>query len=148
MTKLKIREAKIDDFDIIFRFINQLKESEFDKATQHQIFSENLKQQNILYFVAEVEDQVIGFVSCHIQSLLHHASKIAEIQEFFIAEDFRRKGYGKIILDHLISVIKALKIPQIELSTNIKRTNTHKFYENYGFKVTSYKFVYRFKAEN
>ncbi len=138
---LTIRTAIREDFPSIYDFINELEEEIFDRERQWDIFIEHIQSPRSIYLVAVKSDQTIGFISCHIQPLLHHGGLIAEIQEMFVREEHRSSGVGKIMLDELKVTIKKMGVVQLEVVSNVKRDRTHKFYQNLGFDYTSKKFV-------
>ncbi len=58
---------------------------EFDKNAFDMTFGKNLTSKSVFYWVIENNESVIGFVSLHIQELLHHQKKVAEVQESCIS---------------------------------------------------------------
>ncbi|WP_024770015.1 GNAT family N-acetyltransferase [Aquimarina macrocephali] len=142
--KVEIRKAKDSDFSSIHRFIEILENQAFKKNEQEKIFLENLNNRNNIYLTAIVENEIVGFLSCHVQNLLHHNGLIGEIQEMFITESCRGLGIGQKLIDQLKSIAKEKKIIQLEVTSNIKRENAHSFYENQDFVNTHKKFVCKF----
>ncbi|WP_106792919.1 GNAT family N-acetyltransferase [Aquimarina sp. Aq78] len=142
--EVEIRRAKGSDFLSIHRFIEILENQTFKKEKQEKIFLENLNNQNNIYLIAEVENEIAGFLSCHVQNLLHHNGLIGEIQEMFVTESCRGLGIGQKLIDHLKSIAKEKEIIQLEVTSNIKRENAHSFYENQDFINTHKKFVCKF----
>ena len=85
--------------EIIYSFISHLEERSFDFESFKERFSENLNNRANIYLVATDEaDNPVGFVSCHGQSLLHHEGKVFEIQEIYVARNWRDRGIGKALL--------------------------------------------------
>src|SRR5450755_1983138 len=94
----KIRLAALSDVDSVFSFICHLEEQSFDFESFREKYSENLENPDLIYLVAANEqDEVIGFISCHGQTLLHHDGKVYEIQEMYVARSYRDKGIGKAL---------------------------------------------------
>ncbi len=59
----------------------------------------------------------------------------------YIIENFRRKGFGKILLDSAIELSKELKYNKIRLDTLESMRTAIKLYESYGFKdIAPYRF--------
>ncbi|MEY4541869.1 MAG: hypothetical protein RLZZ306_3626, partial [Bacteroidota bacterium] len=98
---LYIRNAEPKDLDIIFDFICELENEVFDYQIFKGIFEENLQNPNYVYYMAETENQVVGFISFHTQKLLHHCGIVGEIQEFYVAQNFRGKHIGKKLIDEI-----------------------------------------------
>ncbi len=138
----KIRSASIDDVDTIFSFISHLEERSFDFETFKERFSENLNNKSNIYMVAvNEEDEPIGFISCHGQSLLHHEGKVFEIQEMYIARNYRDRGIGKALFAALQEKLSKMDCESLEVTANIKRSDARKFYTKLGFVQTHVKFV-------
>jgi PhnO protein len=138
---IKIRKAENIDFQIIYNFINELESDVFDEDVQQTIFLENLKNENIIYLLAFKDDEPAGFISCHAQWLLHHAALIGEIQEMIVVEKFRSNGVGKLLIAELIAIAKSEGIHQLEVTSNKKRENAHRFYLREGFAQSHFKFT-------
>ena len=138
---IKIRKAEIKDFDFVYDFICNLEETQFDKNSFRSIYRKNLSDKNIFYFVAETKSSVIGFISIYIQPQLHHSANVAEIMELFVDENFRNKKTGAVLLKKAIAVARKNNCVLIELATNKRRKNAHRFYERENFSKTHFKFT-------
>jgi PhnO protein len=81
--KILIRKAILNDVESIYKFICALENTVFDFDLFVTLFNENLKNKKNLYFVAEEINQskIVGYISCHGQTLLHHLGLVYEIQE-------------------------------------------------------------------
>ncbi|WP_020613669.1 GNAT family N-acetyltransferase [Sediminispirochaeta bajacaliforniensis] len=143
MSKILFREARHDDLDNIWRMICELENYELNRSTFSKLFSSNIENSNVFYLVAEDENVVIGFASLHIQQLLHHNGKVGEIQELYINNNKRGKGYGGLILDTLKGIAHEKGCILLEVSCNVKRKKTHSFYEKEGMVKSHYKFTYK-----
>ena len=142
---LHIRYTSGSDQEFIHRLIEQLEEHAVDRAEFERVFFRNLECRDIFYFTAEQENRVVGFISLHIQFLLHHAGEIAEVQELCVDEEWRGKGVGKALLEHAVSIAESRGCALIELSANKKREAAHRFYEREGWKRSHYKFTLELK---
>ena len=137
---IKIRNARPQDVDIVFDFISDLENAIFDKRVFKRIYTDNLKNKSNIYFIAW-DKEPIGFLSCHVQGLLHHCGQIAEIQEMFVVQGKRGLGIGKQLLDNLKATTQKRKIQQIEVTSGRNRKRAHDFYLKENFILTSNKFV-------
>lgn len=138
---INIRAAESHDFASVYSFINELENFVFDEAVFRGIFERNIARANIIYLVANVEGNIVGFVSCHIQELLHHNGSVAEIQELFVEEKHRNQRIGEHLINHLKTLLLQQNIFDLEVTTNRIRTSAHRFYEKNGFSFTHKKFV-------
>ncbi|WP_306400455.1 GNAT family N-acetyltransferase [Phocoenobacter skyensis] len=144
--QIHIRKAGKTDFDSIYQFVNELEETVFELENQKKTFEQNIKNENYIYLIAELNRKSIGFISCHSQNLLHHAGqKIAEIQEMYVIPEKRKIGVGKKLIDELKRVAKQNGIAQLEVTSNKRRTKTHRFYQREKFVNTHEKFTFQLK---
>lgn len=140
MNDVIVRVAGEKDLGSIYRMICELENERLNKNIFGEIFRENLKKDNY-YLVAENEGNVVGMISLHTQRLLHHNGRVAEIQEFFVDENVRGLGIGKKLIEEIkaIAVKNSCKI--LEVTCNLKRIDSHRFYVNSGLAATHYKFT-------
>ena len=137
---IHIRKAYITDEAQIYQLITVLEESNIDEVKFSKVFQDNLSNPNVEYYVYEKEDRILGFVSIHIQQLLHHVAKIAEIQELIVAEEARNSGIGSQLFHKAKEISKEENCLQLEVCCNQKRKGSHKFYEVQGMTNHHYKF--------
>lgn len=138
---IEVRAATVDDFDAVYTMICELENEAFNEKELNLIYRENLKNDSILYWIAEMGGQSVDFLSLHIQNLLHHAGPAAEIQELFVRSDQRGNGIGTRLVEHARAEAIKRGCKVFEVTTNIKREATHRFYERCGFTRTHYKFT-------
>ncbi|MBS6511549.1 MAG: hypothetical protein KH334_07655, partial [Clostridiales bacterium] len=75
---MQIIPATISDMQAVYRLICQLEEQTLCPADFERIYLQNLQNPAICYLLCKDGGEVLGFCSLHMQSLLHHAGKIAE----------------------------------------------------------------------
>ena len=141
--ELLIRNCTKEDSAAIFRMICTLEGENPDKNAFEKVFFSNLEKKNIYYVKAEVDNKTAGFISMHVQELLHHTGKVAEIQEMYIEEAYRNSGYGEELLWYLRDIALNEGCRHFEVSCNIIRDKTLNFFTNRGMQCTHYKFTER-----
>lgn len=144
MNPVDIRFATESDFESVYRFINLLENEVMDKTTQRALYLENVKHPDIVYLLAIVNEKPVGFLSCHVQNLMHHGGKIGEIQELYVDESARNLGIGKLLTDEIKSIAKSRNVIQLEVTSRLARTDAHRFYEREGFHFTHKKFLHQY----
>lgn len=135
-----IREATLNDKEQIYRLLVALEETDIDTKCFSDIFEANLSTPFVCYFVYEKENVILGFISIHMQKLLHHTGNIAEIQELIVDETKRYQGIGKRLFQKAKEVAIDNGCKQIEVCCNQKRISSHKFYQSKGMTNNHYKF--------
>ncbi len=139
--QIKLRKAKNYDSNQVYGLICQLVGIELDKKSFELTFEKNLANSSVNYWVIENEKWVIGFVSLHIQELLHHQKRVAEVQELCVDEKFTGMGFGKLLLDEAIQEAERENCEIIELSASNQRIKAHRFYEREGWERSHLKFT-------
>lgn len=76
---------------------------------------------------------------------MHHADKVATIEELVINRRYQGKNYGTKLLNYDIQLAKQ-KCDVIELTNNFTREQAHSSYEKNGFQKSSYKFKMNLKS--
>lgn len=143
MNNLLIRPATPADFPVILGFVSALEEQVFDALQLQQVFEQCLSGQYAHYFLALVADEPAGYISCHGQHLLHHGGLVYEIQELYVDPAYRSMGIGRQLLLAVERAIAGQPYVSLELCSNMRRTDAHRFYTNNGYEPTSYKFAKR-----
>jgi PhnO protein len=139
---MTVRPAKTEDSKKVFEFICDLEKIEFDYSVFDKYYTGNLSDKDNIYLVAvDNAGNIIGYVSCHGQILLHHLSKVFEIQELFVDKEYRNQKVRQLLIQTLEDVLKKNNYNFLEVATNVKRLDTHRFYNKCGFKQTHYKFT-------
>ena len=131
----------MQDAQRICSFLSDLEESDFDYSVFSDLFEENIGNTNNIYLVAVDEGQVIGFISCHGQILLHHLGKVFEIQELYVEETYRNNGVGRLLIEALEKSLMLENYKSLEVTSNGRRMDAHRFYLNNGFEQSHLKFI-------
>ncbi len=140
--EIKIGKIVKNDAPKIYEFICDLEEFNFNYKIFEQIFETNIQNPNNYYLVAKNnEQQIVGFISCHTQLLLHHCEKVAEIQELYVLNEFRNNGIGQKLLKSIEVLLVQEGCKVIEVTAQNKRTRTHSFYEANEYLNTHKKFT-------
>lgn len=135
-----IREVTRNDKEQIYGLLVALEETNIDSECFTDIFDANLSSPFVFYFVYEKEEVILGFISIHVQKLLHHTAHIAEIQEFIVDKTKRNQGIGKLLFQKAKEVGIANGCKQLEVCCNQRRISSHKFYQSQGMTNSHYKF--------
>jgi GNAT superfamily N-acetyltransferase len=84
-------------------------------------------------FVAVHDDRVIGWIGV-CQAILLESLPYCEINGLVIDEKYRGKGIGKLLIEKAKQWAKEKGNTKLKLRCNVKRTETHLFYQHLGFK--------------
>ncbi|MEO1654479.1 MAG: GNAT family N-acetyltransferase, partial [Bacteroidota bacterium] len=84
-------------------------------------------------YLIRLESQNIGYIVLSFGFSFEYKGRDAFIDEFFIKQDYRNKGIGKMTMDFLESQSKQLGVKAIHLEVEPHNVNTNKLYINNGF---------------
>lgn len=137
-----LRKGTILDENGVYALMCALEETQFDKQLFHEAYQkqcDNPMYESIVY--TDNNDVVIGILNMRFEYQLHHCCCIAEILEFVIDEKYRSQGIGNIMFQEALRICNEKGCSQLELDTNQKRKDAHRFYERQGMQNTHYKYV-------
>ena len=138
---IEIKAARWEDCGQVAALIEQLEEMPIDKARFEAVYRANLSNPQIDYRTAWINGVLAGFLSVHIQNLLHHTSAIAEIEDLVVDVRYRGQGVGKCLFDQAKKIAAQAGCPQLECACNQRRTASHEFYKRQGMACRHYKFT-------
>lgn len=138
---MSIRKAAPDDMQQVYGLLCELENERLPFDMYKEIFEKNLKDPSIHYFVCENERNIIAFSSLHCQYLLHHCSRVAEIQELVVKNEYKENGIGKLLFIEMEKAARADLCCLMEVCCNRSRVRAHGFYEHCGMKKSHYKFT-------
>jgi len=140
---MRIRPAERKDQKTVYTLLCALEERALPEAVFAEIYAHNLAQPMIRYLVAEDAGAVRGFVSVHMDRLLHHASLVGEVQELVVEEAWRGRGMGAELLRAARREAKAAGCSQMGLNSGFERPRAHAFYERNGWARDHFNFTYK-----
>lgn len=136
-----VRTARLVDGPTVYDFLCDLENQQLERSAFDTVFARNLATPTIFYRVAEQAGAVVGFVSCHLQYLLHHTGPVGEIQELYVRPDYRNQQIGRQLMSALEADLAPVGLVSLEVTTNQQRTSALRFYESSGFRPTHFKLV-------
>jgi GNAT superfamily N-acetyltransferase len=97
-------------------------------------------------FVVEVFGKIIGCAHVQERPALH-TPRAAELTALVVAQDQRRGGYGRMLVQATEDWARTRGCGLILLRSRVQREDAHRFYENLGYsnQSTSYKFIKRLR---
>jgi len=126
---LKITKAKTEDFDKILKLLKQLwpKKKKLERLLNQ--YQTEIKSKSKLYFLIN-QKGLVGFYS--LRSIKQKT--VLYVDELVIDTKFRDKGFGTKVMENIISYAKRNRYEKIQLHSNFRRKETHRFYQKLGFK--------------
>ena len=90
-------------------------------------FQNDLTNDNAVYFCLEDDGKVIGYVG------MWESFGEGNINNIAILPEYRRKGYAKLLLEHLISYGKEHKLTFLTLEVRESNEGARSLYQKMGF---------------
>ncbi len=147
-SKIKARHATAEDAAGIHGLARELAETVGDTPPMEEAvrarLEELLDEPRARVFVAETEAGIVGGVSFWIKPDLAHGDTVVEVPMLVIAEDHRRAGVGKLLMEEVRNVASDNGASQIELVATPANVAAREFYRSLGFveaDVVSLEFV-------
>ena len=131
---------KDDELLSLLELYQQLNSDDVFNEMAAKSIWEDIKSQNIKYFVAKENGRIIS--SCYISvipNLTRGGKSIGFVENMITDVEYRRKGIGKTVMENAIKYAKEQNCYKVILHSGNKRTEAYPFYEKSGFDGSSKK---------
>ena len=92
-------------------------------------------------FVLEDQGEVVGTVVLLIvPNLSHSATPWALVENLVVSEKYRRRGFGRMLLEHSVFRARDKGCHRVELMSDKRREEAHELYGSIGFEASAYGF--------
>ena len=108
--------------------INNIESSLKQRVLSYNILSSTLNSENYYYFVAKINDKIIGYMAAEL--LVDHFDILAVA----VLQEYRRQNIATLLINKLIEICLALNIQDIFLEVRCSNLPAIKFYEKVNFK--------------
>jgi len=141
---LTFREATEDDLPRLLDLLNELApdEARLSENQAREIFRRSLRYPSYRHHLAFDGTECVGaFALLIVDNLGHRGAPFAVIENIVVTRARRREGIGRAMLERALDLSRRAGCYKLSLSTNLKRTEAHAFYERLGFERHGYSFV-------
>lgn len=128
-----IRDARVEDADAIRNLLEQLGYSNTVAFIENKL-TIMLSDTTYKVIVYEANDKVAGFISVHFYEQIAYEGKFATIGFFVVDSTLRSRGIGKALEEYCTRLATDRGCAIMELYSNEKRVDAHRFYERQGYK--------------
>ena len=101
-------------------------------------YSGQIGKRDNMFFVAEDNDEIIGFLYGNIEKapvyLSPHHKKIGNISSVFVINKYRKRGIGKGLVSMFLSWTRKRKVRFVQLGVLVKNQSSHNTWKGLGFK--------------
>ena len=92
-------------------------------------------------FVAIIDGQVTGVISCHVTILFQAAGACGRITSLVVSSCAREKGVGKALLMQADKYLLEKECVKVEVTSSEDRKAAHEFYKAMGYTEESARFL-------
>lgn len=138
-----IREAIEKDLPEVLEILSEMdQEAGLEQTSARKIWDKFKEYPYYKVFVAVDEEKIIGTCSLIIlDNLGHHGARLAVAENMIIRSEYRGKGIGHLLMHHVMEQAAKENCYKLMLSSNKKRTQAHRFYEQLGFQQHGISFM-------
>jgi len=126
-----IRPAETRDAAALARLIGQLGYPAAEAEIVERLALMEAEGRAVL--VAESEGAVVGCLSTSVMRVLHRPAPVGRISMMVVDEARRGRGIGARLVEAAERTLAAQGCTMIEVTSNQRRTEAHRFYERLGY---------------
>ena len=131
VSDLIIREAANKDIEGVIEVLKTVYLQ--DVAWAKRAIKKLLATENYVVLVAELDDQIVGFIDYHILPSIWEKWNEATINNLFIHKDYQGKGIGSRLLKEVIKRTDAIGIVELYVGTEKDNERATRLYKKHGF---------------
>lgn len=135
MAQVAVREATAADAAALERLIGQLGY----EAQAADIVSRlrSVAEAGHATFVAELDGAVVGCLTTSLMPVIHRPAPVGRISMMVVEEGLRGQGIGAALVAAAEARLAAQGCYMMEVTSHMRRTEAHGFYEKLGYERTS-----------
>lgn len=130
-----IRRAEAGDADALAALIGQLGYEALPSEVAARL--ETMAAESRLVLVAELDGAMAGCLSTSVMRVLHRPAPVGRISMMVVDEALRGQGIGATMVRAAEAALAAQGCTMVEVTSNQRRTEAHRFYERLGYEKTS-----------
>jgi len=139
VSELSIRPAQAEDAEALAELVRQLGYVVSPADVVERLAAMAAEGHQVL--VAELDGEVAGCLSTSTMRVLHRPAPVGRISMMVVDEVRRGRGIGARMVRAAEQALAESGCYMVEVTSNLRRTAAHSFYERLGYEGTSYRFA-------
>jgi ribosomal protein S18 acetylase RimI-like enzyme len=128
---VQVRKATLDDMDKIEVLLQELIGDPLGQRKDH--FEDALSSEHYVGLLAEVGDEVIGYLDIFHFSDPGHGAVVGIIPSFIVSKKYRKMGIGDRLLEEAVKVAKKRDFKEFHVWTGFENEAAKAIYRKHGF---------------
>lgn len=138
---MSIREVKESDYEELMSLYNLFVGNDRYSKEDNDSFKKVFNNPNNFVYVAEDKNKLVGFVTFSVRDVIRYPKRIAELDELFVLEAYRKKGVCRELMQQVEKKATTLDCYRIFIESHYDHKTAHKFYEALGYTNYGYHFI-------
>jgi len=143
--EISIKNAEKADFDKVYRLLEQLLNvgESLNKEELEQVFIHEISNKDSFSLCAWKGPEIVGFLAGIVCENYLYSGKYLYVSTLVVDSENRGTRIGTLLLDTVIGKAKEKGCRAVDLDSSFFRTQSHEFYEHYGFRKRAFNFTMR-----
>jgi len=139
VSEVRIRVASAGDAEAMARLIDELGYP----VTAEDVGSRlaEIEAAGHCALLAESDGRVVGCLTTSMTLVLHRPAPVGRISLMVVGEAFRSQGIGAQMVAAAERLLADKGCQLVEVTSNLRRTDAHRFWERIGYERTSARFA-------
>ncbi|MFO1054542.1 MAG: GNAT family N-acetyltransferase [Planctomycetota bacterium] len=135
-----IRKATLADAAPLAHLMTELGHPTTPAELQHR-YAAWESEGNIAFVAANDAGELLGVVTLHRMHVLHRPLPVGRITALVVDRRLHGRGIGRRLVSAAEDHLAGLGCGLVEVTSNLRRTDAHAFYERIGYERTSARFA-------
>ena len=129
---IRIRSADESDIPSLILLAEQFIPGEADNKKRSEVLKRALKNSDYELFVAELEQEIVGFVDRWVIHDFTHGARLSYIHNLYVNSKHRRKGVASKLIQRVMKNAKNMGVSEIHVTTRFDNKSAINLYRKYG----------------
>ena len=129
---IKVRSANEKDLQSLVILAEEFIPGEADNRKRIAVLKQALRNPNYELLVAELEEEIVGFIDQWIIHDFTHGAKLSYIHSLYVSSEHRRKGVASNLLQEAMKNARNMEVSEIHITTRFDNKPAINFYRKHG----------------